>query len=81
MPEIPFSEEPLFGPFIIVGSVLAFFGILILFFSVEVCERLKKNARRVKDPEIDTVTNLHHIKHWVEPGELLFISAQYNQCL
>ena len=32
--------------------------------------RLRKNAKRVKDPEIDKLKNLHHIKHWMPPGEL-----------
>ncbi len=50
------------------GGVLIFFGFLLVLFSIEVCIRLNKNARRVKDPEIDKLKNLHHIKHWVEPG-------------
>ena len=52
------------------GGVLAFFGALLLCFSVEICVRLRKNAKRVKDPEIDKLKNLHHIKHWMPPGEL-----------
>ena len=52
------------------GGVLAFFGSLLLCFSVEICVRLRKNAKRVKDPEIDKLKNLHHIKHWMPPGEL-----------
>ena len=64
-----FSEEPLVAPFAVTGGVLAFFGALLLCFSVEVCVRLRKNAKRVKDPEIDKLKNLHHIKHWMPPGE------------
>ena len=63
------SEEPLVAPFAVTGGVLAFFGALLLCFSVEVCVRLRKNAKRVKDPEIDKLKNLHHIKHWMPPGE------------
>lgn len=57
------------APFAVTGGVLAFFGLLLLSFSVEVCVRLRKNAKRVKDPEIDKLKNLHHIKHWMPPGE------------
>ena len=57
------------APFAVTGGVLAFFGALLLCFSVEVCVRLRKNAKRVKDPEIDKLKNLHHIKHWMPPGE------------
>ena len=58
------------APFAVTGGVLAFFGALLLCFSVEICVRLRKNAKRVKDPEIDKLKNLHHIKHWMPPGEL-----------
>ncbi len=65
------SDEPqIFGPFIIIGSVLLVSGVMFLLFSTEVCSRLRKNARRVKDPEIDRMRNLHDVKHWVHPGEL-----------
>ena len=57
------------APFAVTGGVLGFFGLLLLTFSVEVCVRLSKNAKRVKDPEIDKLKNLHHIKHWMPPGE------------
>ena len=63
------SDTKLVAPFAIMGGVLIFVGILLLFFSIEICSRLRKNAKRVKDPEIDKLKNLHHIKHWVEPGE------------
>ena len=64
------SESRLIAPFAVTGGVLAFFGALLLCFSVEICVRLRKNAKRVKDPEIDKLKNLHHIKHWMPPGEL-----------
>merc|ERR550532_2713923 len=61
------EESRLIAPFAVTGGVLAFFGALLLCFSVEVCVRLRKNAKRVKDPEIDKLKNLHHIKHWMPP--------------
>ena len=54
----------------IVGPVLIFCGISLMLFSIEVIIRLNKNAKRVQDPEIDVITNLHHIKHWMDPGLL-----------
>lgn len=51
------------------GGVFIFFGFLVLLFSIEICVRLRKNAKRVKDPSIDKLKNLHQIKHWMEPGE------------
>jgi hypothetical protein len=61
-------EKPHFAPFIIVGSVLCVFGVMVILFSIEVCIRLDKNVRRVMDPEVDAVGNLHNVKHWVPPG-------------
>ncbi len=63
------TEESLFEPFVLIGSVFIFFGVVIILFSVEICSRLRKNVARVKDPEIDRLKNIHHIKHWVDPGE------------
>ena len=64
----------------IAGAVVVGIGILIMFFSVEICIRLQKNVKRVKDPEIDGLKNLHHIKHWVDPGTFL-AAATYWLCL
>lgn len=63
-----FTDEWYVEPFLIVGAVLAAFSVAIVLFAVEICLRLQKNAKRVKDPEIDNIDNLHQIKHWVEPG-------------
>ena len=63
------SEEPLLGPFIIIGAVLLISGLMFLLFFSEAFSRLRKNQARVQDPEIDKLKNLHHIKHWVDPGQ------------
>ena len=59
-------------PFVIVGPIVAIFGFVIVLFSLEICIRYQKNARRVQDPEIDTMKNVHHIKHWIDPGTSCF---------
>jgi len=56
------------GPMIIAGVAACIIGIIFILFSTEICQRLNANQKRVKDPEIDSVTNLHEIKHWVDPG-------------
>ena len=56
-------------PFVIIGPVLICSGLAIMLFAIEVLMRLVKNARRVKDPELDNITNLHHVKHWVDPSK------------
>ena len=45
-------------------------GILMCLFTIEIMMRLSKNAKRVQDPEIDSIDNLHNIKHWMPPGEI-----------
>ena len=56
-------------PFVIIGPIVTLCGISLIFFGFEICVRYKKNARRVQDPEIDTMKNIHHIKHWMDPGK------------
>ena len=56
-------------PFVIIGPIVTLCGICLIFFGFEICVRYKKNARRVQDPEIDTMKNIHHIKHWMDPGK------------
>lgn len=55
-------------PFLILGPVVAGVGLLTMLFSVEVCVRLVKAKRRVQDPELDNLVNLHEVKHWVDPN-------------
>ena len=52
----------------IIGPVLALTGVAVILFSFEICIRYQNNARRVQDPEIDTMETIHHIKHWADPG-------------
>ena len=61
-------------PFQIIGPVVLGCGILILLFSVEICIRLYKSNKKVLDPEIDNLTNLHQIKHWIDPSQLQLYS-------
>ena len=58
-------------PFVIIGPIVTLCGICLIFFGFEICVRYKKNARRVQDPEIDTMKNIHHIKHWMDPGKFI----------
>ena len=56
------------NPFSVIGITIAVCGLMFVGFSIEACIQLKQNLSRVQDPEIDDITNLHHIKHWIEPG-------------
>ncbi len=59
------------GPFLIIGPVTIGCGAILFLFSVETCLKLRKNLKRIKDPEIDKLKNLHQIKHWIHPGKLI----------
>ena len=56
------------SPFLIIGIMLIICGVMFVFFTAEICIRLQHNLKRVQDPEIDKIDNLHLIKHWIEPG-------------
>ena len=56
------------NPFSVIGITITVCGLMFVGFSIEACIQLKQNLSRVQDPEIDDITNLHHIKHWIEPG-------------
>ncbi|CAF2746894.1 unnamed protein product [Lepeophtheirus salmonis] len=58
--------------FVVLGPVLAVIGIVVMMFSIEVCIRLWRNKKREKDPKIDDVKNIHHIKHWIHPELIPF---------
>ena len=67
----PFISDPewwFVSPFLIIGITLIVCGMMFIFFTGEVCMRLASNLKRVQDPEIDKIDNLHLIKHWMEPG-------------
>ena len=63
------------------GAVVIGCGVFIFILSVEICIRLRKNMKRVKDPEIDKLKNLHQIKHWVHPGELYQFLIKFFLCV
>ena len=56
------------SPFLIIGSTLLIWGCMFLVSTAETCIRLGNAKKRVQDPEIDSIDNLHMIKHWMEPG-------------
>ena len=68
-------------PFVIIGPIVTLCGICLIFFGFEICVRYKKNARRVQDPEIDTMKNIHHIKHWMDPGKSSIDVFDYKKFL
>lgn len=55
------------NPFIIVGIVVVVCGIMFGAFTVETCIWLRAASARVTDKDIDSISNLHLIKHWIEP--------------
>lgn len=61
-------DSTIVKPFLILGPVVAGVGLITMLFSVEVCVRLVKAKRRVQDPELDNLVNLHEVKHWVDPN-------------
>lgn len=72
---ILFKDNPdlwFVNPFIIIGITIIVCGVMFVGFSIETCIKLKKSLSRVQDPEIDEITNLHHIKHWIEPDLIPF---------
>ena len=56
------------SPFLIIGITLLVFGVFFILVFLDICCRLASNLKRVQDPEVDKVDNLHLIKHWMEPG-------------
>ena len=56
------------SPFLIIGITLLVFGVFFILVFLDICCRLASNLKRVQDPEVDKVDNLHLIKHWMDPG-------------
>ena len=50
-----------------VGPVLIGAGFMTIMFSVEICVRLDRAKKRVKDPDLDNLINPHEVKHWMDP--------------
>lgn len=57
------------NPFIILGIVIIICGVMFGAFTIETCMQLRLNMKRMTDKDIDNIKNLHHIKHWIEPGK------------
>ena len=57
------------GPLIIMGPILALAGLGLVACSIELIIRLRRQIKRVMDPNLLKTNNLHEVKHWVEPGE------------
>lgn len=60
------------SPFLIIGITLLVFGVFFILVFLDICCRLASNLKRVQDPEVDKVDNLHLIKHWMEPELIPF---------
>ena len=56
------------GPLIILGPILVVAGIGLVACSLELIIRLRKQIKRVMDPNLLKTNNFHEVKHWVEPG-------------
>ena len=53
------------------GPILALAGLGLVACSIELIIRLRKQIKRVMDPNLLKTNNLHEVKHWVEPGKEL----------
>ena len=56
------------GPLIILGPILALTGMGLVVNSLELMMGLRKQIKRVMDPNLLKTNNLHEVKHWIEPG-------------
>ena len=59
--------------------MLAGAGVFSILFSIEVCLRLYKNQRRMHDPDLDNLVNIHEIKHWMDPSLIGFGWGLYQE--
>ena len=66
------------GPLMILGLVLAVAGLVLIAFSVEMCLRLRRQIKRVMDPTLLKTSNLHEVKHWIEPGGTDLFTSSYS---
>ena len=60
------------GLLIIVGPIMIISGISFLLCSLELVMRLSKQIRRVMDTSLLKTSNLHEVKHWIEPQLVAF---------
>ena len=74
-----FADLPVdLGPLVIIGPILVVCGILLIVFSCEMCIRLRKQVKRVMDPSLLKTSNLHEVKHWIEPELISFGWGQFD---
>ena len=64
------------GLLIILGPILILTGLSFSACSLELVLRLSRQIRRVMDPSLLKTSNLHEVKHWIEPGQLYIIELQ-----
>ena len=59
---------------IIFGPVLTLAGMYLAASSMELVIRLRKEIERVMDHNLLETNNIHEVKHWIEPGEILSLT-------
>ena len=47
-------------------------GLLTMLCSLEVCVRLNKAKQWVQDSKLDSLINLHEVRHWMDPDLIPF---------
>lgn len=53
--------------FLILGIMVVICAAMFGVFTIETCISLRRAIARVQDKEIDKISNLHLVKHWIEP--------------
>ena len=66
------------GLLIIVGPIMIISGISFLLCSLELVMRLSRQIKRVMDTSLLKTSNLHEVKHWIEPELISFGWGQYD---
>ena len=69
-PFVLFSDKEFWfvDSFLILGIMVVICAVMFGAFTIETCISLRKAIARVQDKEIDKISNLHLVKHWIEPG-------------
>ena len=69
-PFVLFSDEEFrfVDSFLILGIMGVICAVMFGAFTIETCISLRRAIARVQDKEIDKISNLHLVKHWIEPG-------------
>ena len=66
------------GPLIILGPIVALAGMGLGVSSMELIMRLRKQIKRVMDPNLLKTNNFHEVKHWIEPELISFGWGQFD---